>query len=158
MVSYVARGENSVTIAFETIGENEVKVFSLDPLTRARRLARKAGLDPDGRPDPAAPRVVADLGYAWDPAWLRHVAARPGAVITPPVLAAAAMDDSKYPGAARVRESLATRVDSDEAGRRIWAALPPAKGVSVISFGSHPTPDREFSDSQVRMMMPKPAA
>src|SRR5579872_2533796 len=90
MVSYVARGENSVTIAFETIGENDVKVFSLDPLTRARRLARKAGLDPDRRPDEDAPRVVADLGYAWDPAWLRHVAGRPGAVVTlsgQPVLA-----------------------------------------------------------------------
>ena len=91
----------------------------------------------------------------WGP-WV--VAVRPGAAITPPVLAAAAMDESKYPGAARVRESLATRVDSDEAGRRIWAALPPAKGVSVISFGSYPSPDREFNDSQVRMMMPKPAA
>ena len=71
-----------MTIAFETIGENDVKVFSLDPLTRARRLARKAGLDPDGRSDESAPRVVADLGYAWDPAWLRHVASRPGAVVT----------------------------------------------------------------------------
>ena len=88
----------------------------------------------------------------WGP-WV--VAVRPGAVRTPPVEATAAMDDSVYPGAARVRASLATRVDIDEAGRRIWAALPPPKGVSVISFGAHPTPDRAFSDEQVQMMFPK---
>lgn len=89
----------------------------------------------------------------WGP-WV--VAVRPGAVRTPPVEATAAMDDSVYPGAARVRASLATRVDIDEAGRRIWAALPPPKGVSVISFGAHPTADRAFSDAQVQMMFPKP--
>lgn len=89
----------------------------------------------------------------WGP-WV--VAVRPGAVRTPPVEATAAMDESVYPGAARVRASLATRVDIDEAGRRIWAALPPPKGVSVISFGAHPTADRAFSDEQVQMMFPKP--
>lgn len=89
----------------------------------------------------------------WGP-WV--VAVRPGAVRTPPVEATAAMDDSVYPGAARVRASLATRVDIDEAGRRIWAALPPPKGVSVISFGAHATADRAFSDEQVQMMFPKP--
>ena len=83
------------------------------------------------------------------------VAVRPGAVITPPVAAVAALDDKDYPGASRVRASLATRVDIDEAGRRIWAALPPAKGISVISFGGHPTADREFGGTQIRMMSPK---
>jgi phosphatidylglycerophosphate synthase len=104
MVSYVGRGENLVTIAFETVGENRVKVFSLDPVTRAHRLARKAGLDPDARPDEASPRVVADLGYAWDPAWLRHVAGRPGAVITlggRPVLAHAQRADAPVIAAMR---------------------------------------------------------
>ena len=88
----------------------------------------------------------------WGP-WV--VAVRPGAVITPPVAAVAALDDKDYPGASRVRASLATRVDIDEAGRRIWAALPPAKGISVISFGGHPTADREFGGTQIRMMSPK---
>jgi short-subunit dehydrogenase len=88
----------------------------------------------------------------WGP-WV--VAVRPGAVVTPPVQAVAALDDSVYPGASRVRQSLATRVDIDTAGRRIWAELPPAKGISVISFGAHPTPERAFSDAQVRMMTPR---
>jgi short-subunit dehydrogenase len=82
------------------------------------------------------------------------VAVRPGAVLTPPAEAAAAMDEHVYPGATRVRESLKTRVDIDEAGRRIWAALPPEDGISVISFGAHPPPERAFSDAQVRMMFP----
>lgn len=82
------------------------------------------------------------------------VAVRPGAVVTPPVQAAAAMDEKVYPGAARVRESLKTRVDIDEAGRRIWAELPPKPGVSVISFGKHPTAERSFGGDQVRMMFP----
>src|SRR5437763_14108350 len=106
MVSYVALGENSVTIAFETIGENDVEVFSLDPLTRARRLARKAGLDPDRSPEAGAPRVVAGLGYAWDPAWLRHVAGKPGAVVTlggRPVLVHATEADA--PAVAAMRHS-----------------------------------------------------
>jgi len=105
-----------VTIAFETIGENDVKVFSLDPLTRARRLARKAGLDPDGRSDESAPRVVADLGYAWDPAWLRHVASRPGAVVTlagRPVLAH--VDRAGAPAIAAMRAR--TSYDDDTAIR-----------------------------------------
>jgi hypothetical protein len=46
----------------------------------------------------------------------------------------------------------ATGVDIDEAGRRIWAALPPPEGVSVISFGEHPTPERGFGGDQVRML------
>ena len=79
-------------------------------------------------------------------------AVRPGAVITPPVESVAALDDAVYPGASRVRASLATRVDIDTAGRRIWAALPPPPGISVISFGSPATPERAFSEAQVRML------
>jgi benzil reductase ((S)-benzoin forming) len=82
------------------------------------------------------------------------VAVRPGAVITPPVLVSAALDPKIYPGAARVKESLKTRVDIDEAGKRIWAELPPTPGISVISFGEHPTPERSFNATQVRMMKP----
>jgi benzil reductase ((S)-benzoin forming) len=81
------------------------------------------------------------------------VAVRPGAVLTPPAEAAAGMDESVYPGAARVRAGLAQRVDIDEAGRRIWAALPPPDGVSVISFGAEPTPDRAFGGGQVQMAL-----
>jgi benzil reductase ((S)-benzoin forming) len=80
------------------------------------------------------------------------VAVRPGAVITPPVEAIAALDETVYPGAARVRESLKTRVDIDIAAKRIWAALPPPPGVSVLSFGQQPAPDRAFGGGQVRLL------
>jgi hypothetical protein len=80
------------------------------------------------------------------------VAVRPGAVVTPPVEAVAALDDAVYPGASRVRAGLPARATIDEAGRRIWAALPPEKGVSVISFGNAPTPENSFGGGQIKMM------
>jgi phosphatidylglycerophosphate synthase len=95
-----------VGIAFETIGKNDVPVFSLDPATRANRLASKAGLDPHARPQAEDPRIVADLRYAWDPAWLRQVAGRPGIVITfdgRPVLAH--VDRADAPVVAAMRQS-----------------------------------------------------
>ncbi len=95
-----------MAVGFETIGENDVQVFSLGPVTRARQLARKAGLDPDAPPGDGASRIVADLGYAWDPAWLRHVASRLGAVVTldgRPVLAH--VDQADAPVIAAMRQS-----------------------------------------------------
>jgi short-subunit dehydrogenase len=82
------------------------------------------------------------------------VAVRPGAVVTPPIAAAAALDPKIYPGSAHVRESLKWRVDIDVSGKRIWAELPPKPGVSTISFGEHPFGERSFGGSQVRMLQP----
>ncbi len=84
------------------------------------------------------------------------VAVRPGAVITPTVLASANMDPKVFPGATRVKEGLKHRVDIDEAGRRIWAKLPPPPGISTISFGVDPATklDRKFTDDQVLMVFP----
>lgn len=46
---------------------------------RIRRLARAQGIATDG---PAAgARLLADTGVAFDPAWFRHVASRPGTVL-----------------------------------------------------------------------------
>jgi len=67
--------------AFFARGDNQTRVFGLSPATRARRFASKSGLTPveaiaDG------PVIVADLDFAWDPAWLRHIAAQPGRAVT----------------------------------------------------------------------------
>lgn len=84
------------------------------------------------------------------------VAVRPGTVLTPPVEATAALDESVYPGVLRMREKIAaTGVTIDEAGRRIWAALPPPPGISVISFGEHPSPERDFGGERVLMKRPR---
>lgn len=67
---------------FVPVGANGARVFGLDAATRARRLAAKAGLDCSEAVDPKRPAILADLDYAWDPSWLKAMAARPGSVLT----------------------------------------------------------------------------
>jgi short-subunit dehydrogenase len=67
------------------------------------------------------------------------VAVRPGGVETAPVRATAAMDPSVYPRAAQIKANIPNRLTPEQAARRIWAALPPPAGVSVISFAPAPS-------------------
>jgi phosphatidylglycerophosphate synthase len=60
-------------------GGDGTRVFGLDPATRAGRFARAAGLEAG---EGEAGTIVADLGYAWDPAWLGWLKARPGTAVT----------------------------------------------------------------------------
>jgi phosphatidylglycerophosphate synthase len=93
---------------FVTVGSNRARVFGLDAVTRARRLAAKAGLDCADAADPARPVILADLDYAWDPAWLKAIAARPGSVLVSggmPVLA--------HLPAGHPPEAMANAMDSD---------------------------------------------
>ena len=73
------------------IGENPVHLWGLTSRERVRRIAGAARLDwSDQAGD--GPALLAHAGYAWDPAWLREIAERPGAVLTlagVPVLAQA---------------------------------------------------------------------
>lgn len=59
------------------VGRNETKLWGLTAEERLRRIARAEKLEmaPDGE-------VLVNLGYAFDPGWLRYVAAKPGAVVT----------------------------------------------------------------------------
>lgn len=66
---------------FVTVGANPAQVFGLDAAKRACRLAAKAGMDCGQAVDPQRPAVLADLGFAWDPAWLAAIKARPGSVL-----------------------------------------------------------------------------
>jgi phosphatidylglycerophosphate synthase len=66
---------------FVPVGANPARVFGLDAQTRACRLAEKAGLECGSEPRPGRPTIVADLGFAWDPAWLAAIKARPGSVL-----------------------------------------------------------------------------
>ena len=67
---------------FVPVGDNPARVFALDARTRARRLAAKAGLDCGDQARPGQPAILADLDFAWDPAWLKAIAARPGTLLT----------------------------------------------------------------------------
>ena len=66
---------------FVPVGDNPARVFGLDAATRARRLAAKARLDCAGGARPGQAVLLADLDYAWDPAWLAAIAKRPGSVL-----------------------------------------------------------------------------
>ena len=74
---------------FVPVGDNPARLFGMDARTRACRLAANMGLE---CADEAAGRdaVLANMAFAWDPAWLREIARRPGTVLTlqgTPVLA-----------------------------------------------------------------------
>ncbi len=75
MTSEVPAGQ---TPQFVTVGDNPARVFGMAADERARALAVKAGLDPVETPDAARSTVYADLGWAWDPAWLASLAGTPG--------------------------------------------------------------------------------
>ena len=75
---------------FVPVGSNPARVFGMDARTRACRLATNAGLDCADPPEAGRAILVASLDYAWDPAWLKAMAARPRTVLTldgKPVLA-----------------------------------------------------------------------
>ncbi len=65
--------------AFATIGENPTPLWGMSAAERVRRIATSAGLVPR-RGEGAA--VLASAGFAFDPAWLRHVVDEPGTVLT----------------------------------------------------------------------------
>jgi phosphatidylglycerophosphate synthase len=75
---------------FVPVGANATRVFGLDAKSRACRLAAKAGLECGDEAPAAGPALLANLAFAWDPAWLKMLVAKPGTVIASdgrPVLA-----------------------------------------------------------------------
>ena len=71
-------------------GSNPARVFGLDARERACRLAAKAGLGCCDQRKPGQSAILANLDFAWDPAWLKAIASKPGHVLTlagQPVLA-----------------------------------------------------------------------
>ena len=75
---------------FVPVGDNPARLFGMDARTRACRLATNAGLTCADAPEEGRGAILAAAGFAWDPAWLKAIAARPGQVLTlggSPVLA-----------------------------------------------------------------------
>lgn len=69
--------ESPSALSVETVGANPVRFWGLDTAERVRRIAARDGLGGSG-----APVVLASADHVFDPAWLRHIAARPGVVLT----------------------------------------------------------------------------
>ena len=77
-------------LLFLPVGSNTARVFGMDPRTRACRLAENAGFECRDAVEAGRAALIASLDYAWDPAWLKAIAARPSSVLTlggTPVLA-----------------------------------------------------------------------
>lgn len=64
------------------IGNNAVKLWGLTSLERTRRITHAAGFGWQDHSAPAAPCILVNAGFAFDPGWLRHIAAHPGKGIT----------------------------------------------------------------------------
>jgi phosphatidylglycerophosphate synthase len=75
---------------FVPVGTSSARLFGMDARSRACRLADNAGFPSADAAEPGRGALLASLDYAWDPAWLKAMAGRPGAVLTlggKPVLA-----------------------------------------------------------------------
>lgn len=66
---------------FVPIGSNPAIVFGLDAASRAKRLAGEAKLDCADVVPAGTAALLADLDFAWDPAWLRTIARQPASVL-----------------------------------------------------------------------------
>lgn len=73
--------EHGQPLTVETIGDNPVRLWGLTMAERVRRIALAADLAPGCARD-LGPHLLTNAAFAFDPSWLRHFAARPGAMLT----------------------------------------------------------------------------
>src|SRR5688572_2867967 len=75
---------------FVPVGSNSARLFGMDARDRACRLAANMGLPCADEAATGRGVVLANMAFAWDPAWLREISGRPGTLLTiggQPVLA-----------------------------------------------------------------------
>src|SRR4051812_41966474 len=73
---------SNLPLLFVPVGENSARPFGMDARERACRLATNAGLDCADKVQPGRGALLASMGYAWDPAWLKAMLSRPSTVLT----------------------------------------------------------------------------
>jgi phosphatidylglycerophosphate synthase len=67
---------------FVPVGSNPARPFGMTARDRACSLAANAGFDCADSAERGRAAIVSSLDYAWDPAWLKAMRTRPGAVLT----------------------------------------------------------------------------
>ena len=104
--------------AFLAIGDTDARLFGQPARERAERLAANAGLSVVGElPAAPGPVLLGNLHYAWDPAWLKELARRPGTALVKegrPVLVHAPDRDAAEAAEAAMRRGGALPVDRFE--------------------------------------------
>ena len=69
-------------LLFVPVGENASRPFGMVARQRVLRLAANAGFECADAPQPQRAVLLANMRYAWDPAWLKAMRSRPGTVLT----------------------------------------------------------------------------
>jgi len=69
-------------LLFVPVGENASRPFGMGARQRVLRLAANAGFECADAPQPQRAVLLANMRYAWDPAWLKAMRSRPGTVLT----------------------------------------------------------------------------
>ena len=69
-------------LMFVAVGSNSARPFGMDARDRVRRLAANAGLRLRRHAEPGRAAILANMRYAWDPAWLKAMRQPPGTVLT----------------------------------------------------------------------------
>jgi phosphatidylglycerophosphate synthase len=94
-------------LLFVAVGRNDARPFGMDARDRACRLAANAGLECAEGPQSGRAVLLASMRYAWDPAWLKAMRARPGTMLTldgEPVMAHVATDANPVAAAAGLED------------------------------------------------------
>jgi phosphatidylglycerophosphate synthase len=73
---------NDAPLLFVPIGTNAARPFGMSARERACRLATNGGLECAEAPEAGRAVLLASLRYAWDPAWLKAMRARPNTMLT----------------------------------------------------------------------------
>ncbi len=84
-------------LLFVPVGANSARLFGMDARERACRLATNAGFECADAIPPDRAALVANMDYAWDPAWLKAMRSKPREVLTlggKPVMAHVPAGDS----------------------------------------------------------------
>lgn len=66
---------------FVPIGFSSAQLFGMDASDRACRIAANSGFECSGAVEAGRACLLANMDYAWDPAWLKLVGTRPGTVL-----------------------------------------------------------------------------
>ncbi len=135
--------EPSAPVSVRTIGDNPTTLWGLTTAERVRRIARAAGLAADGGDADQGPVLLANAGFAFDPAWLRHAAARPGFILTyggVPVLARTRNGEES----ARIETAMRTE-----------AAIEPTAGMELLAYEDGPTiENKQLRKRETPFLMP----
>jgi phosphatidylglycerophosphate synthase len=70
------------TLLFVPVGSNPARLFGMNARDRACRLAANAGFECTDEQQPGRAALLANMDYAWDPAWLKAMRTRPRSVLT----------------------------------------------------------------------------